>query len=433
MLYASTQPKSSERRLAPPRQGVVNGPELDPSTKIPRFGVALPDYPSDVDSNGWAYVFGEPSARRYNTLAELPNDAIWVVNNEKIRPGLGVARNVRGSTYLSRSLKQIADDLGHRIDGAASADIARKLGRIVHYAAMTAISAYGWRSPMDALSGATLADDIRKTIQPDLAPPELLDHMMSAFQSWSSVNWPYVAERDMVNVTLRLNRLHYARKLMSYPAPAGAWTYTPVGGRADGIEQWLDPQAPCLVEATVEFADTDPELALLMAIGSGAPRAAAQGGALRKWFTSVELSWLSRFAAINVNSVLTNDAMLEPAPRTQLPDALTKDPLLAMSPAAGLVAESHWTALANPAFDPKTRGRNAIGPHGIWLRAHDRRLCFERALVLHKQGFKVGGYGNGAVMVKVARERLPELMEVADVIEAQYPLFARLFEEHGIA
>jgi hypothetical protein len=395
--------------------------------------VALPDFPKDVDSSGWAYVFGEASARRYSTLAELPNDAIWVVNNDRLRPGFQVARNVRGSTFLSRSLKQIADDLGFPIEGAASAEVASKLGRIVHYAAMTAISAYGWRSPMDALTGKTLADDIRKTIQPEVAAPELLDHLLSALQAWSTVNWPYDAERNTVSVTLRLNRLHYARKLMSYPAPAGSWTYTPVGGRSRGIDQWIDPKAPCLVEAVVEFADTDPEIALLMAIGSGPPQSTGQGGALRKWFTSVELSWLSRFAAINVNSVLTNDAMIEPAPRTQLPEALTKDPLLSMSVAAGLVAECHWVGLATPAFDPKTRGRNAIGPHGIWLRAHDRRLCFERALVLHKQGFKVAGYGNGAVMVRVARTRLPELMEVADAIEAQYPVFERLFEEHGIA
>lgn len=427
MLYASTQPQNSERRLTP-RPSAVKSPDIDPSTKIPRFGVALPDYPTDIDSNGWAYVFGEDSARRYSTLAELPNDAILVTNHERLRPGLRVARNIRGSTYLSRSLKQIADDLGHSIDGAASADIAIKLGRIVHYAGMTAISAYGWSSPMDALASSTLAEDIRKTLKPDQAAPELVDHMVSAYQSWSSVNWPYASDRDMVNVTLRLNRLHYARKLMSYPAPAGAWTYMPVGGRSRGIDQWIDPSAPCLVEATVEFADTDPEMAVLLAIGSS-----AQGGALRKWFTSVELSWLSRFATINVNSVLSNDAMIEPAPRTRLPEALTKDPLLAMSPAAGLVAECHWAALATPAYDPKTRMRNAIGPHGIWLRAHDRRLCFERALYLHQHGFKVNGYGNGAVLVKSERARLPELMEVADVIEAQYPVFTRLFQEHGIA
>ena len=405
-------------------------PKLDAATKIPRFGVALLDFPTDEHSGGWAYAHGDTMPRRFSVLAELPNDAIWVTQNERVTPGRNVGRNVRPSHFLRTNLKQIAADLGDRLDGGPSAATAKMLGSLVHRAAMTAIAAYGWPNPMAALSAPTLTEDIRNTLQLDRPPTEIAAHIFAAYQSYSTVNMGGFAT-DMAFVNLRMNRLHFARKLLSYRAPAGSWHYRNIGGQYSGIDEWLDPNSPTLVEATIEFDDTDPEMILLMAIGNS-PASRSAATSLRKWFTSVELSWIRRYARVHVNSVLINDQMLDLPPRMRLPSALVDEPLLAMSPAVGLVAESHWAAFAAPSYDSKSGTRSMINAQGVWVRAHDRRLCFERALVLHKRGFQVTGYGNGSIVVKCARPNLPALLDAADEIEAQYPVFSRVFEEHGI-
>ena len=54
------------------------------------------------------------------------------------------------------------------------------------------------------------------------------------------------------------------------------------------------------------------------------------------------------------------------------------------------------------------------------------------ALHAYRAGFHVGGYGNGVVLVRVSRERLPELEAFADEVGASYPSFRELRVQHGL-
>jgi hypothetical protein len=297
-----------------------------------------------------------------------------------------------------------------------------------------ATQVYGWQDPTTRLSERSLEHALRATLRAEVAPPavrnSLKGPLLSAYQRNSTPSWYDKFRSDRVSVTLRYNRLEYAQKILSTQVPEGAWLFD--GSEVNSnfrmtLDEALNPEVPCLVNATVEFQGKDPEIACLAAFGSGMGKTQA----LRTWISQPELAWLTKYARVQIHGVYKTLGSRELPRRVQLPEMLTSDPLFSLSVSAGLVAESHWKALANPVY--KVGVGDEVNPWSVWLRAVDRALSFKLALAAHQKGFFVSYYGNGSALVIIDRPALPALLDFALEAEIAHPNFRVIFEENGLA
>lgn len=397
---------------------------------MPQFGVALFDNPRDM-SSGWACRAGEP-AFPFSSVADLSNDTIWVaaLDWDEYRQRAQRMSNLRRIDFLRSSLTAIAADLGRRIQGEYARESSVALAKVVRQAMLIAINVYGWEAPASDLRGDVLSEDIRRTLP---AAPKPHQHtraaLLSAYQDYSTPDWPPSYQPDTITITLRHNRLEYARRIMATQVPDDAWTYLPPEQAASlPIEALLNPAQPTLVEAVLELSSIDPAMASLIAFGATASRRSA----LRKWISQPELAWLSRHAKVRVSSALVSRSA-RPLPETvQLPSKLLSDPLFTLSISAGLVAESHWYSLASRVYNRALKMSEA-GSWAVWLRAMDRSLSFGLAHRAHEAGFRVSGYGNGSVVLRLERSRLNECLAFAEANDIAHPAFYPIFAEHGAA
>lgn len=398
--------------------------------RMPRFGVAIFDNPKDP-VGGWGCLPDEDSFR-FRQTSDLRNDCVWVcsVDGMEYSRRMSKIHHLRPADYFRSNLKHIAADLGLHIDGEGRfGDVATvaapKLAKVVHRAALIAAQVYGWGDPQQVLRSSYIHEDIRKMM---VMPPPVRNFMasalLSAYQSYSSPDWIDGYESDAIVVTLRLNRVAHAKKIMLTPVPDGAWTYEDSG---IDLKSALDPDMPSLVEASVETAGMDPGISTLIAFG-------AQPGkrnALRSWMCLPELQWVSKFAKVSVIRAYCASGSIVLPERIQLPQALAADPMFELSLSAGLVAQCHWNAFCEPVYNSRSVEKKEVSPWGVWLRAADRAMSFDLALAAYNKKFHVLGYGNGSVVVRLQRARLPELLDFAMENEVAHPVFREIFEQNG--
>lgn len=402
---------------------------------LPRFGVAIFD---DSRESGWASL-PDGEAMRFSSPHDLKSDCIWVTSADGSDFHYKWSRlhHLRASDYVSK-LSYIASDFGLKVApqgrfGGIAQRACSLLSPTVHRAMVIATQVYGWNDPASRLADKSLIESIRGTLFDEVAPPTVRANMasafMAAFQNTSAPSWHDKFRTDRVSLTLRYNRLEYAQKILSTMVPEGAWIYEGSDVNTDfrcSIDRALDPEQPCLVNATVEYQGRDPDLACLAAFGS----AAGKSPVLRTWISQRELAWLIQHARVHIHGIHYATHSRPLPVKVQLPEMLTSDPLFALSVSAGLVAESHWKALASPV---RKRGiGDTVNPWSVWLRAADRALSFELALAAHKQGFFVSYYGNGSVLVNIERADLPKALDFALENEVAHPAFRTIFEDNGL-
>lgn len=406
-------------------------PAAERVPKMPRFGVAIFDNEIEL-SGGWASLAGGP-AFRFRQPLDLPSDSIWVTSASKYEnyAPLKAMHNMRPAYFFPATLVHIAQDLGMAVEGedwARQAAVA--ISEIVNRAVMIAAQVYKWQDPIQYLRADMLLDDIRDSLPTPANPQHAMKApLMSALQLSSMVPTPW--ENNSIPVTLRLNRLAYAKKILSTPIPDGPWSYISVEDTPDfsySIERACDPEFPCLVEATVETGRFSREIAGLCAFGvtGGAKR-----HSLRSWISQPELQWLSKHANIKISRVYWTTSSRPLIERYQLPEMMHADDLWELSIAAGLVAEAHWKGLARETYQKNSPGKKGVTAMAVWLRAADRAMSFELALRAHNEGFMVTGYGNGTVSVKIPRDKLDSLLAFSMENGVAHPAFRELLFRNG--
>lgn len=415
--------------------------------ELPRFGVAIFD---DSRESGWASL-PDGDAFRFRQPSDLPSNCIWVTSSEgpDFRQNWGKMHHLRPSDYISK-LKYIAADFGVRMEGegkfgSGAQKACQVISPVLHRAMVIAAQAYGWNDPVQNIRMESLAEDLRECLSARVPHPPVRSHMrqslQSAWQSYSVVSSsPSMMVRPLnsVSLMLRHNRLEYAQKVMETLVPDDQWTYRDENddksfSKTYTVEWALNPERPCLVNATVEFAGKDAEVAALCAYGNSP---AAKGGKsmLRTWISQPELAWISKHARVNIHAIRYSE-WAKPLPKkVQLPELLVSDPLFTLSVSAGLVAEAHWQGLAKTVYNRNAPAneRTEYPTWAVWLRAADRAYSFELALAAYKQKFYVAGYGNGAVNVFCEKDRLSELLDFAMENRIAHPVFSTIFEEHGL-
>jgi len=402
-------------------------PELEAAKRMPTFGVALMDNGKEL-STGWACRSdGEPFY--FSSSTALSNDVIWItsVDWSEYQSKGRQAHNLRRLDYLRTPIHRIAADMGLRTDGHHGRFAVHALAQVVQQSVNACANLYGWTDPAASLKEDVLYEDIRRSIiQPPKSKPHVLPALSAAFQISSSPIWPHYFEENSISVTLRCNRLQYVRRLLDMPVPDEGWSVR-LSSRQVDLDSVLDPSRPALVEAVVEMGHRDPEVATLCAFGACAGRR----GALRRWISQPELAWLIQHADVQIQTAILCRSSRQLPQAAKLPAELEADPLNSLSLSAGLVAESHFFALASETYNRNLRQKQ-VSAWAVWLRAYDRAESFKLALAAFKSGFVPLAYGSGSVTVRLQKQRLPELLQFASNQDVAHPMLHPYFVEHGL-
>lgn len=404
---------------------------------LPRFGVALFD---ESRSSGWACLPGKDDEPfRFRVPEDLRGDCIWVCSAEGVdfSQSWGRMHHLRPANYISK-LAHIAADIGVRTEGqgrfGASAQKASKdLASIIHRAVVYSTQAYQWRDPVSRLRNSLFAEDLRAWLSEVCPlPPTRVDMraaVESAHQGYSAPAYGYSTfQQDSLTLTIRPNRLDYARRIMDTPMPDGNWDFLDAGtGGGLKPSDFMDPERPSLISATVEFGGYNTDMAALCAYGT---QISNRNKLLRTWLTQTEMMWLSEHADIRVNAAFVSQHRRLLPQKLRLPEVMM-DPLCASSISIGMVAEAHWKALVSEVYKPVLRKRE-VSMWGLWLRAADRAMSFDLARKVHEAGFMVLSYGNGAVVLSCQRDRLFDLMDFCMHNAVTHPNFRGILMENGL-
>ena len=345
---------------------------------------------------------------------DLRSDVLWISNLESIEEfeSLLASPNLRASNYLSFTLVDIARDLGIEIgrEGQMDSTDAVTLATLLTRAMTIAARAYGWdvseQVPLRIREAALSLDVIKSLARPTPIPSEYRDELThaltQAYQDDSAPNWLKPTNHtEPVQVTLRFNRLSYARALLACPVPKGSsWSY------AKDLEMSQDLLQFCLshasvVKASVELTNMPSDLAALVAFGQTGKRRPP----MRLWLAQPELVWLSQYAQITIHAGWVNDAGYTTlGPAAQLPALFNAHPEACLSYSAGLIAANHWQALCACRRNCESQIDEA-NVWATWLRAYDRANMFALALKAHEAGFHVMRYGAGSLKLSVEKNQ----------------------------
>lgn len=377
-------------------------------------GIVLFDDPM-LTAGGTAYLPCTPP-ERIRSPNDLRNDALWVSNAPAYEQRVRSHPTLRSSYYFRTTLPGLFSDVGIQCsrDGQTMPEDAERMATFFTRTMTIAARAYGWDIAEDGplrVREDMLYRDIAKMLpqapQPDADSRTELDRaLMQAYQAASEPDWPsYRFEADCVFVTLRYNRVNYARQILSAPIPMGqGWTRVDAAGSHQTLDYCMTH--PTLVRATLEWGDTSSDLAALAAYGQAGKRR----NNMRLWLSQPELVWISRFARVTINSFWVDQSGYGVlGPGAALPDLFAAHPESDLSFSAGLVAMNHYAALATARFNQHTRMEQA-SVWGVWLHAMDRAQMFVSAMAAHEAGFHVERYGDGSLMLRVPRSRLDELI-----------------------
>ena len=401
-------------------------PDFDEDSPT-QFGCVLFDNDKEMQ-DGWASVAGD-SPFRISSISKLPSDCIWVTNGdwkEFTFQGHKNVHNLRRNNYFRTALRGIAGDLGCIIEIGESWKLCQTLSHIFSAASQVSDAAYEIRKG-GGFTADTLSDEIKRSLpQAAATPTEMAQPLLSAFQRDSadaSVRWM----QGCVMVTLRPNRVTYAKRMLESRFPEGSWEIIRDGelpvGDMKRIDHVLNFNRPVLAQVQVDTSSSEGSLAGLAAFGSQFGRRSS----LRLWVSDVELAWLSEVCNVSIREVMVCERYktLKGLP------TFFDDPLVSLSYAAGLVAESHWSCVASTNYMPSLKTHEASA-RAVWVRAMDRALSFKLARRAHESGFTVRWYGDGAVMVRIVKEELGKLMAFALENDCYAPNFQMLAESLNI-
>jgi len=394
---------------------------------IPLSGYAQFDDPNSGTSGKLFSPDGE--VRRFEQAGDLDQTVLWITNLGTGDEPLRRRGNLRCSAFLGASVQEIARDLGLDVqpDGRLPDGTAAHVAGVIDRALRAGASAYGSGSAyrwVHGLKGDYLHQDIgrdlpRGPLSGVESFPRQREVLASAYQARAIPQWgEWPLGPGTRFVTLRFNRLVYARQMLQMQFPVGKhWVH--VQGTA-GVELLSEMLArPCLVraEASLRQGMEDASPVTLAALGFDG----ARNGRRRGWFSQPELAKLSEFMEVKAEGFLLDEDGIRPLPaRAQLPDALTARAERSLSYAYGLVAHCHWLALAT-ARQVADREVEHADIWSIWLRAMDRALMHEVALRAHQDGLHVEAYGEGAIVMRLQDTDLQNAQRFWELEGFQYP------------
>src|SRR5476651_476940 len=345
---------------------------------------------------GWFSIEGQ-KAERFADPKQLDGDVRWLTNLDKKQFWLSSAvsnKSLRHSGYLRVALSQLMQETGLLTTDLTAAGVCERLSEIYSRVSKFARVHYGileFKEPdlKEQIARALAINDQPISMEVDEA-------LRRSWQEVVSLKLPgQESKRGMV---FRRPRLAHANAILKTPIPTGKWEFLdarsmPVeGARLD----WLfSKNRPFLAKVRVGDAfETEQSRQVAKLLSFSDPLANGARKRDRDWMCSNELFYWAQHARIEPLAVfMAEGAELMP----KSPGILDMGPLSEQSISLGLLAESHWMALAGRARHPAARSAALVSPRAAFLRAADRFLCFCSALEMQSRGFEPISYGMGSV------------------------------------
>jgi hypothetical protein len=348
--------------------------------------------------DGWASVNGE-AAQRITGYHELPSDTMWVTNLDFLDfKALNLLRlkHLTQSQYFRTSIKMLQSEFGI----VEPKDLARFLSQVFSRVARLGDIHLGV-DPMKFNYRYTQAISSKIDIPSLHALPRglnpnevqlIIDHATQENQAMTGIKKP---ERSSA-VAFSYPRFSYARWLLSLPYP------TDLTWKKDNLhKEWkIGVREGRAWKANADFIrmmenytqKNQKSVFLRISVMSQEPthRSFATFGAGSKsprvWATYPEVLELMRYSELMVyDSASVGSGLLKDTP-------CVDNKLYNNCLSAGLFMENYYCALLAPIDKRNT----ALG---AYMRAYDRMACGRAAEAFHNQGFVVGSYSSGRIIV----------------------------------
>jgi hypothetical protein len=368
-------------------------------------------------TDGFASIDGAP-ARRIVSVNELDSNVKWLTNFEFTdfnANGLLRNPNYFFSGFLRTDLKQLADEIGAGPDQLNAREASSMLSTLFGRVMRLAEQSLGVQFVNTKMSTRGLSDFIAdRVVNRNKIPDDANAAFKAAYQTWI----PLVVKvpREWKRIMLRRPRYRHAVEVLSTPVPSEfQWVYVQ-GSRLpadkDARITWcLGNELPVVANVIVkprrnEFMD-------LISYNAGAQQE-------RAWVCQPELLMLSQFCEVEVIGAFVCEAGFEEQKElTQFPDL---GDFTEASLSLGLLAENFWVSMASPRTTPTNA--KFWPPRAVWYRAMDRLAMFMNAVKMQREGFKVFGYGTGALCVYYPPGATSEMVDFSLITGLDVPASA---------
>lgn len=351
---------------------------------------------------GWASV-GGAKARRISHFSELPQNVAWVTNlNYRMFTKLNLNKmpNVFDEQYFRSSIKNISEESGVIGDGEEAAIYCSAILQNTYKETCKALGVddlpfHPYRFYV-GLSGKVVPKSVRRS--PSHASGFAIQEVMKGATQQNQAMFGVRAPSGSKACPLTVPRANYFSWIMRQRLPScegwkkvkddevkalfGTQHGKKVRGTDAVINNLLDMADSNALFLSVVVRTVDPFYRDFATFGSGA-------NYQRQYATLPEILNLARFSTLEIGGgykcgYLSND------------DKINIDVTNMFRYSRGLALENIYAALANPV---KISGKESASGLSAYLRAYDRIMCQRHAEVVAKNGFTIGSFGTGKIIV----------------------------------
>ena len=349
---------------------------------------------------GWASIAGQP-AFQFKSWKELPSHIVWWSNLSKSETwALGQWLHFKDNGlfgfdwhgWISEQIVVSHDTLPGLVAGI-SETFARTGYALSQWCQARDAKPWSWGS-------GSLADVLAEQMQwsPSHEPnPQPV--LAAAYHERIEQRIPPQDLNGKRKLVVSLPMHNHAKQMWLTRIPLfGQWRLLDAGlfpGGSDHAARWLaDQPQPLLVKIGEPFWRSGEETRGMFWLG-GRGRRFMGSDFEPVWLTGEEALDFARFAEFQLLSVYVGSDWQEQLPPDPFGLSQQDDPLAPFANSWQLRAAGAWRALASPTRDPHHRNKSFISERCLWMRALDRRTCFERAFRLEEAGFRVMAHGDG--------------------------------------
>lgn len=349
----------------------------------------------DNSTDAIVVVHGE-EPKRITDLGALDNSTKWMTNLPNGLPG-SVEQNQHsfffGDKYLRLTHNRIFKQLGADPNEMKDMEKAKIMSQVFCNFILFGEKILG----IQRLPRYEYRKGIRRILLPEdcKMPDHILKMVVDATQYYTFSTEKTDSEKRVI---FTIPPVEHAKNIFKTSLPAGEWSIiSDIPQFPEEIPEWIaSRQNPFFARITLSNFNED--LHSLINFGSVTPEESD-----RQWVTNVELEMLLGKADIDIHEAWESKTTTKIPPAIEQKIASLPD-ICHLSFSLGLLLENIWSgmALKFPPSHIKKDIETAKAYTNIaspFLRAADRKLCFEKVLALHKKGFTIASYGFGKVII----------------------------------
>lgn len=376
------------------------------------FGLALFD--TRTPARG-ALCHSEGHQARHLSVREMTSQSVvWISNLDRsmVQRYFRGCQNIKGREFFGVDLYRLGNELD--LDVSDGEGCPKKRALLSRTLARAGSLAERWYPSLE--SASSVKEAVKHTVfhgssdEMSLGRVDVDEAMGEAYSAITACVSGGEFQGDLVQ--LRWPRVEYAQMMLrSFPVPVGDWQRVDRSGFPRNLESegpsgevykfltQLGSEVPALVSLRITDRQKDASIVL----------GAAQK--VRGWMPIQEAAQVAAFCRVRLKDVIVNSLYEYPVTISgwALP-SINAASRLSMS--AGIVAENHWKAIADPRpWGPNIYGAAVIPARAVWMSAWDRLMCCKAALEFQNAGLNVYSYGQGAINIVASKSEAVKVIE----------------------